>query len=177
MISTTMPNHMSPLSTTPTATSQYSTHDTHKLPTASPNNTRRTLERYETRPAQDAAVMLDLPYDMLNDNADMNEYLTETTTGVVPKRTISRVTGREEDHNLVTFTIDDPENPKNWSAPYKWYCTMVVAFTCFSVAFNSSVITADLEGVMKTFSVSLEVSLLTITMFVIGFGVGESHSF
>jgi MFS family permease len=49
---------------------------------------------------------------------------------------------------------------------------MVVALTCFVVAFNSAVITADLEGVSKTFNVSEEVSLLTITVFVIGFGVG-----
>ena len=49
---------------------------------------------------------------------------------------------------------------------------MVVAFTCFVVAFNSAVITADLEGVSETFQVSMEVALLTITVFVIGFGVG-----
>jgi multidrug resistance protein len=49
---------------------------------------------------------------------------------------------------------------------------MVVAFTCFVVAFNSSVVTANLEGVSRRFNVSEEVSLLTITMFVIGFGVG-----
>lgn len=49
---------------------------------------------------------------------------------------------------------------------------MVVAFTCFVVAFNSAVITADLEGVSETFQVSMEVALLSITMFVIGFGVG-----
>lgn len=54
----------------------------------------------------------------------------------------------------------------------EWWCTMVVAFTCFVVAFNSAVITADLEGVSETFHVSMEVSLLTITLFVIGFGVG-----
>ncbi|KAI1623469.1 MFS transporter, partial [Exophiala viscosa] len=77
-----------------------------------------------------------------------------------------------EEHELVTFKINDPENPKNWSKPYKWWCTMVVAFTCFTVAFNSAVITADLEGVSETFNVSNEVALLTITMFVIGFGVG-----
>jgi multidrug resistance protein len=47
-----------------------------------------------------------------------------------------------------------------------------VAVTCFAVAFNSAVITADLEGVSETFSVSEEVSLLTITLFVVGFGVG-----
>ncbi|KEF57653.1 uncharacterized protein A1O9_05571 [Exophiala aquamarina CBS 119918] len=135
-------------------------------------STRRTLERYETRPTQDAADVLDLPYDMLREEADMAEYTEETATGIIPKRTISRVSGKPEEHELVTFKINDPENPKNWSKPYKWWCTMVVAFTCFVVAFNSAVITADLEGVSETFHVSMEVSLLTITMFVIGFGVG-----
>ncbi|KAK5452410.1 Synaptic vesicle transporter SVOP [Exophiala xenobiotica] len=135
-------------------------------------STRRTLERYETRPTQGAAEVLDLPYDILSDDANMAEYTEETAQGIIPKRTISRVTGLEEEHELVTFTLNDPENPKNWSKPYKWWCTMVVAFTCFVVAFNSAVITADLEGVSETFNVSLEVSLLTITMFVIGFGVG-----
>ncbi|MBO1764917.1 MFS transporter, partial [Escherichia coli] len=43
---------------------------------------------------------------------------------------------------------------------------------CFVVAFNSAVITADLEGVSAEFGVSEEVSLLTITLFVVGFGVG-----
>ena len=51
---------------------------------------------------------------------------------------------------------------------------MVVAFTCFVVAFSSAVITADLAGVSNTFHVSEEVSLLTITVFVVGFGVGKS---
>jgi MFS family permease len=49
---------------------------------------------------------------------------------------------------------------------------MVVGITCFTVAFNSSVITARIEGVSESFNVSEEVSLLTITVFVIGFGVG-----
>jgi hypothetical protein len=78
-----------------------------------------------------------------------------------------------ENWKLVAFTINDPENPKNWSKTYKWYCTMVVAFTCFVVAFASSVITADLTGPMKSFGVSREVSFLVIAAFVVGFGVGE----
>ncbi|RVX75855.1 hypothetical protein B0A52_00212 [Exophiala mesophila] len=135
-------------------------------------STRRTLERYETRPTQDAADVLDLPYDMLGEEADMAEYTEETAGGLKPKRTVSRVSGKVEEHELVTFKINDPENPKNWSKAYKWYNTMVVAFTCFVVAFNSAVITADLEGVSETFQVSMEVALLTITVFVIGFGVG-----
>jgi hypothetical protein len=117
--------------------------------------------------------VLDLPFDMLSDAATMEEYTEETAAGAISKKTFSRTSGKIEDHELVTFTIDDPENPKNWSKPYKWYVTAVVAFTCFVVAFNSAVITADLKGVERTFGVSEEVALLTITLFVIGFGVGR----
>lgn len=77
---------------------------------------------------------------------------------------------------LVAFTSDDKANPKNWSKAFKWYYTMVVAFTCFVVAFNSSVVTADITGVSKQFGVSDEVSLLTVTLFVVGFGLGEVSS-
>jgi multidrug resistance protein len=134
--------------------------------------TRSTLRRYESRPTQDASDILDLPYCTLNETADMREYTEETAHGVIPKKTISRMTGEEERHALVTFVINDPENPKNWSKAFKWYCTMVVALTCFVVAFASSVVTADLEGPQDRFNVSHEVTLLTITVFVVGFGVG-----
>lgn len=105
----------------------------------------------------------------------MEEYTTETTTGEIIKPVRSALTGKDEDWRLVTFSIDDPENPKNWSKAYKWYCTMVVSFTCFVVAFSSSVITADIEGPSETFGVSREVSLVVVTVFVIGFGVGKYH--
>ena len=113
-----------------------------------------------------------LPYRTLTAEADMREYLEETASGVIPKRTFSRVTGEKTEYELVTFYPHDPENPKNWSKARKWYCTMVVAFTCFTVAFNSAVITSDLTGPAEAFHVSNEVALLTITMFVLGFGIG-----
>jgi hypothetical protein len=50
---------------------------------------------------------------------------------------------------------------------------MVVALTCFVVAFCSSVITADILGVEREFNVSEEVTLLSVTLFVVGFGLGR----
>ncbi|RMZ81317.1 hypothetical protein DV737_g2604, partial [Chaetothyriales sp. CBS 132003] len=135
-------------------------------------STRRTLENYQSRPTQGASDVLDLPYDILNDESNMQEYTEETAEGVIPKQTVSHVSGKIDDYELVTFQLHDRENPKNWSKLFKWWCTMVVAFTCFVVAFNSAVITADLEGVSRTFHVSEEVALLTVTVFVVGFGVG-----
>ncbi|CAD0054280.1 unnamed protein product [Aureobasidium pullulans] len=116
---------------------------------------------------------LELPYRTLTENADMAEYTTETATGTITRKVTSNKTGKIEDYELVTFTPGDRENPKNWSKAYKWWCTMVVAVTCFAVAFNSAVITADMIGPQETFGVSEEVALLTITRAnLCRFGVG-----
>lgn len=115
---------------------------------------------------------LDLPLREVTDDANLEEFTTETREGNIIKPIKSNVTGQMEQWKLVTFKIDDPENPKNWSKGKKWYCTMVVAWTCFVVAFASGVITPGLGGPEKSFHVSEEVSLLTITVFVVGFGVG-----
>ncbi|PKY03811.1 synaptic vesicle transporter [Aspergillus campestris IBT 28561] len=122
--------------------------------------------------ANDQVDPTDLPLRQVTENANLEEYVTETAAGEIIKPVKSTVTGQMEDWKLVTFKIDDPENPKNWSKAFKWYCTMVVSFTCFVVAFTSSVITADIEGPAKEFGVSREVSLVVVTVFVIGFGVG-----
>lgn len=112
-----------------------------------------------------------LPYRTLSQNANFAEYTTEHPEGAIKQSAVGPE-GKETEYKLVTFTPGDPENPKNWSKLYKWYCTMVVAITCFVVAFASSVVTADLIGVEESFDVSEEVALLTITVFVVGFGVG-----
>ncbi|TKA73218.1 hypothetical protein B0A55_07779 [Friedmanniomyces simplex] len=121
-------------------------------------------------PPQDEYDMVYLPYRTLTAQARMGEYLNETPSGLQPVK--SNKSGKDEEYELVTFKDNDVDNPKNWSKKYKWWCTMCVAITCFSVAFNSAVITADLAGVSKTFDVSFEVSLLTVTLFVVGFGIG-----
>jgi len=138
------------------------------------------LEKMESRtkdesnfdhpPVEDEDDMVNLPYRTLTAEARMGEYLTETPTGLHPVQ--SNKTGRDEKYELVTFKEHDMDNPKNWSKPFKWWCTMTVAITCFSVAFNSAVVTSDMIGVSQTFHVSQEVSFLTISLFVMGFGVG-----
>lgn len=113
-----------------------------------------------------------LPYRTLTAGTRMEEYTNETATGEIIRTIRSNVTGRVERYEVVTFTIGDKENPKNWSKAYKWWCTMCVAVTCFVVAFNSAVVTADITGVSRTFGCSDEASLLSITLFVMGFGIG-----
>jgi hypothetical protein len=127
------------------------------------------LSHKETRRDPDLDVE-GLPYRTYTANANLEEYTSEKPDGEIDGGVTPDGQRR---YKLVTFKPNDPENPKNWSKAFKWYVTMVVAVTCFVVAFCSSVITADLVGVQETFGVSEEVSLLTITVFVVGFGVGK----
>ncbi|KAH8590843.1 major facilitator superfamily domain-containing protein [Bisporella sp. PMI_857] len=119
--------------------------------------------------ARDPNLDVNLPYRTLTANANLAEYTTTAPSGEIPGPIAGD--GKRE-YKLVTFTPNDPENPKNWSKAYKWYCTMVVAVTCFVVAFASSVITADIAGVEREFNVSEEIGLVSISIFVVGFGLG-----
>ncbi|CAK7563681.1 MAG: Synaptic vesicle transporter SVOP [Sporothrix epigloea] len=141
---------------------------------------------------RDPALDINLPYRTLSANADFNEYSSEVPGGIIPgpiePPSIAAIASHssrqntqgapaeepetERRYRLVAFEPNDPANPKNWSKAMKWYCTLVVSVTCFVVAFASSVITADIMGVAKEFDVSEEVVFLSISLFVVGFGVG-----
>lgn len=74
---------------------------------------------------------------------------------------------------IVEFIAGDKQNPKNMGNGRKWLITVVLGMVCFSVALGSAIVTGDIEGPMKTFGVSQTVVILaSVTMFVIGFGVG-----
>lgn len=113
-----------------------------------------------------------LPIRTLSREANLDEYRKETADGIIPK---PNVNNEKSPYKLVTFKIDDPENPKNWPKWKKWWCTLMISLVCFTVAFCSAVVTADIQGVSKEFGVSNEVSLLSVTLFVVGFGIGECH--
>jgi hypothetical protein len=120
----------------------------------------------------DALDELNLPFRSATAEPNIQTCTTETLSGNILCEMQSNRTDRTERYKVVTFTVGDPENPKNWGKPFKWWCTMVVAFTCFTVALNSAIITADIRGPAKEFGVSEEVSLLAVSMFVVGFGIG-----
>lgn len=142
------------------------------------NRTARTINslgRSSSRVSQkettfDPNFDVNVPYRTFSNAANLEEFTAETSTGEI--KAAANDSEGEHDYKLVTFTTGDKANPKNWSKAYKWYCTMVVAITCFVVAFASSVVTADIAGVQKEFNVSEEVALLSVTLFVVGFGIG-----
>ncbi|KAI0324201.1 MFS general substrate transporter [Cubamyces sp. BRFM 1775] len=67
---------------------------------------------------------------------------------------------------------NDPENPKAWSRPYRWYITMLSAVLVLNATFASSAPEGIIPSIMQQFSFGQEVATLTIALFVAGYCVG-----
>lgn len=67
---------------------------------------------------------------------------------------------------------NDPENPLNWSARYRWYVIMILACMTFVVSFGSSVWSTATTVTATEFGVSQEVMILGVTLYVVGFALG-----
>ncbi|KIY72592.1 polyamine transporter [Cylindrobasidium torrendii FP15055 ss-10] len=73
---------------------------------------------------------------------------------------------------VVKFEVGKAEDPREWSKFRKWYVTLVAAFLCLAVAIGSSIVTGDLKSPAEELNTSEEIVNLTVTCFVIGFGIG-----
>jgi hypothetical protein len=89
------------------------------------------FEPIRREPTHDGADVVNLPTRTLSNDANLDEYTEETIDGQILREVRSQATGKVERYELVTWKVDDPENPKNWSKAFKWWCTMCVALTCF----------------------------------------------
>lgn len=96
--------------------------------------------------------------------------ITQVTPARVPTRLSASDIERLEKFQFVTFKIDDPEDPRQWSNTYKWYITAVVALAVVQVAFASSVISGDFVDIEEEFGVSNVVVALSVSLMVVGFG-------
>lgn len=90
-----------------------------------------------------------------------------------PSPALQRPEQPVKDSNLVNWNgPDDPENPMNWGKARKWVLTMSLAFMTLNITFASSVFSTATMVVAKQFDISLEVSTLGTSLFVLGFAFG-----
>ncbi|KAL8402031.1 hypothetical protein RB596_008690 [Gaeumannomyces avenae] len=80
--------------------------------------------------------------------------------------------GTEESPFIVDFLPDDPHNAKNYPRWKKWCFTMLQAFACLAVSFASSAYSGGVVDLIREFHVTPEVTILGISLFVVGFAVG-----
>ncbi|KAF7304374.1 MFS polyamine transporter [Mycena chlorophos] len=78
----------------------------------------------------------------------------------------------KEGVKVVSFEPGAGEDPREWGRGKKWYITMTTAFLCLAVALGSSMITGDLQTPVTELHTTPEIVNLTVSCFVIGFGIG-----
>jgi multidrug resistance protein len=71
---------------------------------------------------------------------------------------------------------NDPGNPRNWSFVKKMYHVAIIGLQCFSITMGSSVISPALREISEAFDVSITVSILPLTVYVLGLAFGPMIS-
>lgn len=75
--------------------------------------------------------------------------------------------------NIVGFDgPDDPYRPMNWSFKKKCITTALYGFTAMFATFGSSVYSPAVSAIAEEFNVGSEVSILGISLLLLGFGIG-----
>src|SRR5882672_267486 len=67
---------------------------------------------------------------------------------------------------------DDPANPMNFPRSKKWVMTMSLAAVTFCVSFSSSIFSTATTVTAEEFGISLEVMILGVSLYVLGFACG-----
>ncbi|KAF9447352.1 MFS polyamine transporter [Macrolepiota fuliginosa MF-IS2] len=112
-------------------------------------------------------------YRQLEKEGPLSGRTTPTVAGGSPN-SLSEVeqARKHEGYIIVQFDKGAGEDPREWSHGRKWVVTLGTAFLCLAVALGSSIITGDMTGPAKELGIKQIVANLTVTCFVIGFGVG-----
>ncbi|KAL7904457.1 major facilitator superfamily domain-containing protein [Trichoderma velutinum] len=80
---------------------------------------------------------------------------------------------KSDARSLVNFDgPDDVYNPLNWPFSKKMKNTLLYGFTTMGSTWASSIYSTTVPSMSRTFHVSNEVSILGLTLFLIGFGLG-----
>lgn len=80
--------------------------------------------------------------------------------------------GTADSPYLVGFFEQDPRNPITFSPTKKWSITLMQALSALAVAFSSSAYSGSIKSINQQFHVETSISILGISLFVLGFALG-----
>ncbi|KAL6719033.1 hypothetical protein ACLMJK_003268 [Lecanora helva] len=79
--------------------------------------------------------------------------------------------GTDSDPYIVDWIPGDPRNPMTLPKAMKWVITIIMALGTLAVAFASTAFSGALPQIQKDFGASKELSILTVSLFVLGFAI------
>ncbi|GAA5993980.1 hypothetical protein JCM11641_006438 [Rhodosporidiobolus odoratus] len=75
---------------------------------------------------------------------------------------------------LVDWEENDPANPQNWSTPKRTFVAIQISVLTAVVYIGSAIYTPSEQGLMAEYGVSQTVTVLGLTLFILGYGIGPS---
>lgn len=79
-----------------------------------------------------------------------------------------------QDENLVTWDVDDAENPKTWSFGRKWAAITIVSMFTFISPVSSSMIAPALDAIGAELNITSEFEkAMSLSIFVLGESILE----
>ena len=79
---------------------------------------------------------------------------------------------RRASTKVVTFSPNDPENPRNWRPIRKWTIVAAIALVDLTVSWGASGFSPASMKFIKEFKVSTEVGVLGLSLYVLGLALG-----
>lgn len=73
----------------------------------------------------------------------------------------------------INWTENDPQNPRNWSLPYKFYVIFAMGYGATVVSLSSTSYSVSIPGLQDDFHISKITGLLGITTYLLGMAVGS----
>jgi DHA1 family multidrug resistance protein-like MFS transporter len=70
------------------------------------------------------------------------------------------------------YTTDDIDNPQNWRLGKKIFVTLQICLYTTAVYMGSSIVTASEPDIIRIFGVSQQAASLSLSMYVLGYGLG-----
>ncbi|SPO03703.1 probable mfs-multidrug-resistance transporter [Cephalotrichum gorgonifer] len=80
--------------------------------------------------------------------------------------------GTAEDPYVITWLPNDPRSPQNLRPVTKWTITLITAFNTLAVSLMSSAYSGGIREIIAEFHISRIVSILGVSLFVLGFAIG-----
>ncbi len=107
-----------------------------------------------------------------NFNAALEQTTREPIALAKTTTSLGSLASRLPDYEIA-FTEDDPDNPRNWPAWYRWWIVFAMSYSTWVIVVYSTSYTAAIPGVMEAFDVTSDaVATLGVTFYLFGLAVG-----
>ncbi|TFK55492.1 MFS general substrate transporter [Heliocybe sulcata] len=114
-----------------------------------------------------------MPYDSTTPTVDFSATSTRCATPVnSPPIHVLPLKELAAQKQPIRVELDACEDPKNMSLLHKWSIVTIISMSALCVTCNSGVAPFTESGIQREFKISPEVSILTISLFSEGLGIG-----